>query len=100
MNKYAAQIESADDSYESRKSWHDSVPRLNWKADEACLNLLKIIASELFAMSSMFNFNESFILIDFSINMLQKNILQLCLQYIFFDNQNQDFLNFFFSISY
>ena len=44
---YASKIESADDSYESRKTYEDSVPKLNWKADEVQLNVLKIIATQL-----------------------------------------------------
>ena len=44
---YASQIENADSSYQIRLKYEDSVPKLNWKADEASLNLLKIIAKEL-----------------------------------------------------
>ena len=44
---YSSYIASADDSYFSRKSWDDSVPRLDWSVNEACMNLLTIIAYEL-----------------------------------------------------
>ena len=44
---YASKIDSADDSYEIRKTYEDSVPKLNWKADEAHLDVLKIIATQL-----------------------------------------------------
>ena len=44
---YASQISNADYSYQSRLTWEDSVPKLDWKANEACLNMLRIIAKEL-----------------------------------------------------
>ena len=40
-------IENATEIYEIRKSYETSVPKLNWKANEACMNLLKIIAMEI-----------------------------------------------------
>ena len=44
---YASQIKSATSSYELRASYETSVPKLDWKADETCMNLLVIVAKEL-----------------------------------------------------
>lgn len=40
----ATNIAKIIDSYNARVSWDDSVPRLNWKANEASMNLLQICA--------------------------------------------------------
>ena len=43
----ATNIANIVDSYNSRLSWDNSVPRLDWKANEASMQLLQIIAHEL-----------------------------------------------------
>ena len=39
-------IFNALESYESRASWDDSVPRLDWKANEASMKILTVLAHE------------------------------------------------------
>ena len=43
---HSAEINSIVSIYTSRKSWDDSVPRLNWYANEASMKLLRIIAHD------------------------------------------------------
>ena len=40
-------IKNATSIYEIRKNYETSVPKLDWKANEACMNLLVVILEQL-----------------------------------------------------
>ena len=44
---YASQIDNADSTYNMYLSFETSVPKLNWRSNEVCIKLLRIIAKEL-----------------------------------------------------
>ena len=44
---YASEIDNADSIYNMYLSFETSVPKLDWRSNEVCIKLLRIIAKEL-----------------------------------------------------
>ena len=44
---YTSEIDNADSTYNMYLSFESSVPKLDWRSNEVCIKLLRIIAKEL-----------------------------------------------------